>query len=484
MFGSIFGAVILSLALRSETSDNAQRRRTQTVAHEVEALKAEKKLKRQQSASPSPPKMQHDGLRNVTHSREALMDHVMLRGLIHPPSIPPRGHRQGRLHQHLRAPAQPPPALPWKLRRHHNATLYERKGAKANAHPPPSVPPPTPAKPSERSHALPWAVFGLAMASALVIEELMLAGSEVTMRLASVWLCCFAALCGAYLLLLGLYEGSWDHSGLMASLIGLNMALSPDNLVVFMMFLTDLPLVSHRRVISDGFLFASALRITTMLATARLLEAFAPLQMVLAVLVLTKGAQLLFEGWRKSQGTTAAEGTAEGTMAEEADGSLDKHWMVTSIRRCVDIKWTEETDGRCCVCEPSTQELGTCGVAQRCALTRTAVLAMAIGVGDLTFSSDNIAAALALSTDGYTLTVSITLSILLLRPVFFLMAAFIRYLDALDTALGVILVLIGTKLCLGFAGIETPLWLFVGLLTTWRLIVLGYTIGRVYNNRT
>jgi tellurite resistance protein TerC len=317
-----------------------------------------------------------------------------------------------------------------------------------------------------------------------VIEELMLAGSEVTMRLASVWLCCFAALCGAYLLLLGLYEGSWDHSGLMASLIGLNMALSPDNLVVFMMFLTDLPLVSHRRVISDGFLFASALRITTMLATARLLEAFAPLQMVLAVLVLTKGAQLLFEGWRKSQSTTAAEGTAEGTMAEEADGSLDKHWMVATIRRCVDIKWTEETDGRCCVCEPSTQELGTCGVAQRCALTRTAVLAMAIGVGDLTFSSDNIAAALALSTDGYTLTVSITLSILLLRPVFFLMAAFIRYLDALDTALGVILVLIGTKLCLGFAGIETPLWLFVGLLTTWRLLVLGYTIGRVYNNRT
>ena len=45
-------------------------------------------------------------------------------------------------------------------------------------------------------------------------------------------------------------------------------------------------------------------------------------------------------------------------------------------------------------------------------------------------------------------------------------------------------VLIGTKLCLGFAGIETPLWLFVGLLTTWRLLVLGYTIGRVYNNRT
>ena len=343
------------------------------------------------------------------------------------------------------------------------------------------VPPRQPKRQSRRDDKLGLAIaFGTSLASGLVIEELMLAGSEVTMRLASVWLCCFAALCGAYLLLLGLYEGSWDRPGLMASLIGLNMALSPDNLVVFMMFLTDLPLVSHRRVISDGFLLACALRITTMLATARLLEAFAPLQMVLAVLVLTKGAQLLFEGWRKSQDTTAAE----GTMTEEADSSLDNHWMVTTIRRCVDIKWTEETDGRCCVCEPSRQGLGTFGMAQRCALTRTAVLAMAIGVGDLTFSSDNIAAALALSTDGFTLTVSITLSILLLRPVFFLMAAFIRYLDALDTALGVILVLIGTKLCLGFAGIETPLWLFVGLLTTWRLLVLGYTIGRVYNNRT
>ena len=50
--------------------------------------------------------------------------------------------------------------------------------------------------------------------------------------------------------------------------------------------------------------------------------------------------------------------------------------------------------------------------------------------------------------------------------------------ETLDTALGVILVLIGTKLCLAQMGIETPLWLFAGLLTAWRLGFAVYVILR------
>ena len=42
-------------------------------------------------------------------------------------------------------------------------------------------------------------------------------------------------------------------------------------------------------------------------------------------------------------------------------------------------------------------------------------------------------------------------AVLLLRPIYFLAAAFIGYLDALDSALGVILILIGGKLLLGQA---------------------------------
>jgi len=245
-----------------------------------------------------------------------------------------------------------------------------------------------------------------------------------------------------------------------------------------MMFLTDLPSASHRRVISNGFVLAGLLRIGTTLATSRLLEAFAPLQVVLAVLVLGKGLQMLWEAWRRSymaEGSASADGVAPPP-------SLENHGMVRALRRCVLIQWSDETDAQCIICEraesPSTT--GCCCCLPRCwyhcHLTRTTVLAFAIGVSDLTFSSDNIAAALALTTDPFALVVSFSLSILLLRPVFFLLAAFVRYLDALDSALGVILVLIGVKLCLALAGIETPLWIFAGLLTAWRLVVMLFVI--------
>ena len=69
-----------------------------------------------------------------------------------------------------------------------------------------------------------------------------------------------------------------------------------------------------------------------------------------------------------------------------------------------------------------------------------------------------------------------TLSILMLRPVYFMLAAFIEYLDALDSALGIILILIGAKLCLGQAGFEVPLWMFAGILTAWRVVVAAYVV--------
>ena len=81
-------------------------------------------------------------------------------------------------------------------------------------------------------------------------------------------------------------------------------------------------------------------------------------------------------------------------------------------------------------------------------------------------------------THRFALTVTMTLSILLLRPVYFLAAAFVGYLDALDSALGVILVLIGGKLLLGQAGVEVPLAAVVAVLTGWRVGVAIYVAVR------
>ena len=102
---------------------------------------------------------------------------------------------------------------------------------------------------------------------------------------------------------------------------------------------------------------------------------------------------------------------------------------------------------------------------------------------DLTFSSDNITAVLALTTDAFTLACTMSLSILLLRPVYFLAAAFVDYLDALDSALGIILVVIGGKLLLSQAGIEVPLGAVVGLLTAWRVAVAAYIAHKAMSDK-
>jgi len=304
-----------------------------------------------------------------------------------------------------------------------------------------------------------WLALLIAVTIALVVEEALLARlPEISMCTASIWLGAFVAYCAVLVAMLGA-SASWAAAGQSTSIMLLNIALSPDNLVVFMMFLkhAQLPTRHHRRVISDGFVFAIALRLATMLATSKLLEAFAPLQVLLAILVFAKGLHMVFEVWRKS---------AEAPPPDEAHDAAE-HWSVKVLQSVVPVKWSEDTDGICLARDPSS------GIYY---VTRTTALTFAIGCSDLTFSSDNITAVLAITTDAFTVVSTMTLSILALRPVYFLAATFIDYLDALDSALGVILVIIGGKLILSQAGVEVPLWLVVSILTGWRVAVAAYVI--------
>ena len=303
-----------------------------------------------------------------------------------------------------------------------------------------------------------WLVFVLGVATVLGIEEMAMSRMlEISMRTALVWLAGFTAFSALCLAALGASDG-WGSPARFGSIMLLNIMLSPDNLVVFMMFLrhAQLPTRHHRRVISDGFVLAILLRLATMLATSKLLDAFSPLQGLLALLVFAKGVQMVVD--------VACRAEARG---DEAVGEAADHWAVRCLQRVVPVRWDTDSDGVC---------LFRDGVSGTLHVTRTTALMVAIGCSDLTFSSDNITAVLALTTDAYTLTVTMTLSILLLRPVYFLAAAFIGYLDALDSALGVILILIGGKLLLGQMGVEVPLWAVVVVLTAWRIVVAVYVI--------
>lgn len=329
----------------------------------------------------------------------------------------------------------------------------------------------------QRGDFVQWIGLVIAIVAALFAEELALGGRpDIQVKLAVGWLLGFGAFCGLVLGCIGAREG-WETPTRYASIMLLNMLLSPDNLVVFMMFLkhSKLPLRCHRRVISDGFIFAALLRLVTMLATGKLIEAFAPLQVVLAAAVFAKGLQMTAG---MCSHPTESEGEPE---AEEPE----HHWAVRSLQRVLPVRWSADTDDLYLARDEASGRLH---------ITRTSALMFAIGCSDLTFSSDNITAVLALTRDPFTLSVSktetfplpmlcqrpacpqvtMTLSILLLRPVYFLAAAFIDHLDALDAALGVILILIGGKLLLGQAGVEVPVWAVVSAVTAWRLLVMCY----------
>ena len=130
------------------------------------------------------------------------------------------------------------------------------------------------------SSPLRWPVFLASLGAVLFIEHLMLRDlPAISVRHAWWWFAGFLGYCVALGLVLGLAEG-WTTPSSYASFMLLNMALSPDNLVVFMMFLThaQLPVRHHRFVICNGFLVAVALRLATMLGTAKLIESFSQLQ--------------------------------------------------------------------------------------------------------------------------------------------------------------------------------------------------------------
>ncbi|KAL1504858.1 hypothetical protein AB1Y20_008628 [Prymnesium parvum] len=56
-------------------------------------------------------------------------------------------------------------------------------------------------------------------------------------------------------------------------------------------------------------------------------------------------------------------------------------------------------------------------------------------------------------------------------PIYFLLAAVLLQMDAINSILALILITIGTKIFLSAADVEVPTWLFVGALTAWRVLM-------------
>ena len=196
----------------------------------------------------------------------------------------------------------------------------------------------------------------------------------VSPLIAFVWSLLSFAFASLVALVLG-FAANWAVAGQYYFGLLLNVVLSPDNLMVFMLFLkqAQLPAKYHRRAISDGMLLAIALRIGATLGGAAALARFGWLQLVLAAMILANGVKMLFED---------SVGAQDGAPA--ADPS--EHWAVRMIARCVPVVWHDSGTGYW-----MRDANGRLGV------TRMAAVVVAIGCTDLTFAMDSIAAIIAIT---------------------------------------------------------------------------------------
>ncbi|KAL1504859.1 hypothetical protein AB1Y20_008629 [Prymnesium parvum] len=123
--------------------------------------------------------------------------------------------------------------------------------------------------------------FALALCAIVAAEDGFLRGlPALKLRHAACWLLMFGAFCVTTGLLVAAMQG-WEASGTYFFCLGLNVILSPDNLVVFMMLLQQakLPVRYHFRAISHGLIVAAVLRTIAMIGGAFLLNHFAWLQL-------------------------------------------------------------------------------------------------------------------------------------------------------------------------------------------------------------
>ena len=334
---------------------------------------------------------------------------------------------------------------------------------------------------------LAWLIF-ISLLTFVLLAERSPIRSLKTMELrhATIWLLVWTVLAAFLGITLFLLRG-WRQSTLYAACFLLNGMLSGDNLFVFMMLLQQagLPYRYHVTAISHGMLAALALRILLSLAGAVLLQHFSWLLLIFAAFLLYTGVRM-FASDEKPPSMDNMMPTPEGSLHnglnsngngrgngiglggrgsdDSKGGSADESSLaVRCIGSCVPLYWSDATGER----YVSRDESG------RLCATRMAVCVLGVCISDVLFAMDSVPVVLSLTTSPFVLVSSQTLSLLWLRPVYFLLAALASYLDSMQQALAVVLVLISMKIFLEAAGFEVPLWLFLGVLVGWRVLSIA-----------
>ena len=195
-------------------------------------------------------------------------------------------------------------------------------------------------------------------------------------------------------------------------------SLAVDNIFVFLMIFTYFAVPSHfqKRVLMIGIIGAIVLRTVMILVGGWLLQQFHWILYVFGAFLILTGVKMW---WAAGQ-----------------EPSLDDNPALKLLRQLLPV--SRNYDG---------EKFWTLENGQKIATPLFMVICL-IAMTDVIFAVDSIPAIFAITTDPFIVLTSNVFAILGLRAMYFLLAAVANKFHLLNYGLAVILVLIGTKMCL------------------------------------
>lgn len=219
-------------------------------------------------------------------------------------------------------------------------------------------------------------------------------------------------------------RGAVDAKDWLAAYL-LEQSLSVDNLLVFSLIFDyfSTPISSQPRILRLGFIGAVVLRAACIFAGLAALEAFRPVLLVFAAILLWTAGGVLFNGGDEE------EDVAESKVLQ----------LVKSV-----VPYTDNYDGEDFFTQVDGKTLAT-----------PLLLALVcVEVSDVVFAVDSIPAVFGVTTDPFIALSSNAFALLGLRSVYVIVAKAVNEFEYLQSAIGIVLGFIGGKLVLSYNGVE------------------------------
>lgn len=295
-------------------------------------------------------------------------------------------------------------------------------------------------------HAWSWAGFVVLVVAMIAVDLGLSHRRHVTlgMQRALVWSAVWVGVSIAFGFFVWMSRGGPAAAQFFTGYV-LEKSLSVDNLFVFLLIFAQfhVPPGEQHRVLTWGILGALLLRGAMILGGIKLLQLFHPLAYLL-------GALLVWTGIR--------------TFLQRPDRldqpALSERRLIRFLKRVV--PFVPRYEGGRFFIQEGGRRVGT----------MLLFVLVVVECMDALFAVDSIPAIFAVTNDSFLVFSSNILAMLGLRALFFVVADLLRRLRYLHYGLGIILGLMGAKLCLADVLHVDPLWSLVGTLG-----ILGLTVA-------